>query len=231
MDKNLILYDRSSVLTPQFCNHLVNHFDEDDRKHLGSVGEGRIDDKVKTSVDLNITDFPEYHNENLRLKKALDSAVQDYKHLLEDANERVFPFYDCAPGVKNTGFQIQRTDPGGFYTWHSDEHWYSLYEKETRTVETYMRGLTYIFYLNDITEDGYTEFIDGTKIQPKKGYYLIFPSTWTYLHRGYPPKSETKYIATGWIYGHKRTNVSKQQIPPEASDQRPAIFTTSSMFT
>lgn len=63
------------------------------------------------------------------------------------------------------------------------------------------RYFTFIWYLNDIHEDGYTEFIDGTKIQPETGKMIIFPSTWTYTHRGYPPKSEVKYICTGWIHG------------------------------
>jgi hypothetical protein len=62
------------------------------------------------------------------------------------------------------------------------------------------RALTFIWYLNDVTDDGYTEFIDGTRIQPETGKLLIFPATWTYLHRGVSPKTETKYICTGWIY-------------------------------
>ena len=45
-----------------------------------------------------------------------------------------------------------------------------------------VRCLTYIWYLNDIDEDGYTEFIDGTKVQPKTGRICIFPATWTFIH-------------------------------------------------
>ncbi len=48
-------------------------------------------------------------------------------------------------------------------------------------------------------DDGYTEFLDGTKIQPKVGRFLLFPSCWTFYHRGFPPKKD-KYICTGWIY-------------------------------
>jgi len=63
-----------------------------------------------------------------------------------------------------------------------------------------MRVLTFIWYLNDIEEDGYTEFMDGTKVQPKTGRFCLFPATWEYHHRGYPPKSQTKYICTGWLH-------------------------------
>ena len=52
-------------------------------------------------------------------------------------------------------------------------------------------------YTND--SGGWTEFIDGTRIQPKVGSILLFPATWTYVHRGYPTKVP-KYIVTGWIY-------------------------------
>ena len=61
------------------------------------------------------------------------------------------------------------------------------------------RLLTIIWYLNDIHEDGYTEFYSGLKVQPEEGKIMMFPALWPYVHRGFPPKSETKYICTGWI--------------------------------
>ena len=51
-----------------------------------------------------------------------------------------------------------------------------------------------------IKNAGYTEFLDGTKIQPEAGKLVIFPATWMYVHRGVSPKKETKYICTGWIH-------------------------------
>ena len=38
----------------------------------------------------------------------------------------------------------------------------------------------------------------GEKIKPKSGRVVIFPASFTHLHRGKPPY-ETKYIATGWL--------------------------------
>ena len=86
---------------------------------------------------------------------------------------------------EDTGYQIQETKPGGFYTWHHDQ--------------IGSRTLTFIWYLNNIVEDGYTEFNTGLKIQPEMGKIVIFPGLWPWVHRGYPPKSENKYICTGWI--------------------------------
>ena len=62
------------------------------------------------------------------------------------------------------------------------------------------RKLTFIWYLNDIKDGGYTEFIDGTKIKPEVGKLVIFPASWEFLHRGVPPKSEDKYLCTGWVH-------------------------------
>jgi hypothetical protein len=38
------------------------------------------------------------------------------------------------------------------------------------------------------------------EIQPEQGTLLIFPAVWSYIHREFPPKTETKYICTGWIH-------------------------------
>ena len=101
--------------------------------------------------------------------------------------------------MRYMGFNMQRTNPGEFYHWHCDED--QLHNK-------WARSITYIFYLNDIHNDGYTEFYNGLKIQPRQGHCLIFPATWSFVHRGYPPKDETKYIITGWIYSQMVTAVT-----------------------
>ena len=36
------------------------------------------------------------------------------------------------------------------------------------------------------------------RLKPKKGTAVFFPSSYTHTHRGNPPLSNTKYIATGW---------------------------------
>ena len=52
------------------------------------------------------------------------------------------------------------------------------------------RFLILMVYLNDDFTGGETVFpIFGDKIKPKKGRLLIFPPTWTYLHKGNPPLS------------------------------------------
>ena len=90
---------------------------------------------------------------------------------------------------------IQKYEPGGFYDWHND---WTLHDGCSRVY-------TYIWYLNTIKkkDGGYTQFVDGTKVQPKVGRLVIFPALWTYLHRAFPPQVP-KYICTGWVYAKSR---------------------------
>ena len=64
-----------------------------------------------------------------------------------------------------------------------------------------MRFLVLFVYLNDVEEGGETEFpeLDLT-VTPKCGTMLLFPSTWTYLHRGNTPISNDKYILGSYLH-------------------------------
>lgn len=64
------------------------------------------------------------------------------------------------------------------------------------------RCLVFMTYLNDVTDQGETEFFyQELKIKPQKGLTLIWPAYWTHTHRGIVSKTQEKYIVTGW-YSH-----------------------------
>ena len=85
----------------------------------------------------------------------------------------------------------QKTKPSqGFHIWHCENS--SWPNKE--------RLLAWMIYLNDVEEGGETEFLYQQKrFTPKKNTALIWPGSWTHLHRGNPPLSGNKYILTGWF--------------------------------
>ena len=57
------------------------------------------------------------------------------------------------------------------------------------------RFLVFFVYLNDVDFGGETEFPDlNLTISPVCGTMLVFPSIWTFLHRGNIPISNDKYI-------------------------------------
>jgi hypothetical protein len=175
-----------------FCDHVIQKFESDERKCQGTVllDSGVIvDPNYKISTDLCISDLGEWKEEDGVFYESLQSGIKKYIDHCNSFNlELASCFYDQ---IHDTGYQIQRTKPGERYSWHHDWNYNELNGS---------RVFTYIWYLNDISRDGETEFIDGTKIKPQKGKLLFFPATWSYVHRGITPKFETKYICTGWIY-------------------------------
>jgi len=57
------------------------------------------------------------------------------------------------------------------------------------------RFLVFFVYLNDVDFGGETEFPElNLTISPVCGTMLVFPATWTFLHRGNVPISNDKYI-------------------------------------
>ena len=113
-----------------------------------------------------------------------------------------YPYLGTCNFVSSSAL-LQVTEPlgGGYHMFHC----------ENAEWNTNNRMLVWMVYLNDV-EGGETEFIyQGTKINPVEGRIVIWPGSFTHLHRGNPPKN-TKYILTGWyqnINGIRSYNVSE----------------------
>lgn len=181
--KNIFCLDNQ--LSPLFCEHLIKKFEDDDLKHGGVTGSG-FNNTIKQSTDLCISNgdtAQDWKAEDAEVSLALSNMLRKHNMHIE----KHFPGCQNNGNMFDTGHQIQRTTPGGFYDWHSD-----AYDS---------RQFTYIFYLNDVKGGGgYTEFCDGTRIQARAGRALIFPATVQFYHRGVAPKKDLKYILTGWVY-------------------------------
>lgn len=192
-----LIWTKDNVLTKEFCSHLIEKFENDDRKSPGKTISNKMIDisnqddfcsEVKKSTDLCISFHDEWKKEDKVFYDSLNSCLVEYNQYISDLNYSTNSF-TFAENLFDSGYQIQRTKPGEYYHWHDD--FFMRFD--------YFRVFTYIWYLNDVYGDGYTEFIDGTIIKPRTGKILIFPATWTYLHRGVSPTFETKYICTGWM--------------------------------
>lgn len=176
------IYIQKDALPRSFCNNVIQKFELDDRKRQGQVGSG-VRLEIKRSCDLSITGKEDWVSYDEAFFKCLNNALKEY---LKFIPQEFIQFKALGRFEDDTGYQIQKTQPGDYYIWHHDQ---------TKT-----RLVTFIWYLNDVKDDGYTEFIDGTRIQPEAGKLIIFPATWDFLHRGVSPKTETKYICTGWVH-------------------------------
>lgn len=66
--------------------------------------------------------------------------------------------------------------------------------------EVASRYLVFLWYLNEVTEGGETEFCDlGIKVQARTGRLLMFPPYWMFQHAGRPPLSGDKYILSTYL--------------------------------
>lgn len=182
MDLERLIYLEEDTLSEEFCQSCIEKFNRDPNRYQGVTGQGVVMD-MKQSTDLSISTVPGWEREDKILYRSLSKALDKYTEFIPAE----YRDHVLNPQTKDLGYQMQRTEPGGFYHWHHDQ--------------IDIRKLTYLWYLNDIYEEGYTEFNTGMKVQPRRGKLLIFPALWPWVHRGYPPKSEIKYIVTGWTTG------------------------------
>lgn len=196
-----ILTDRfiwvyNDCVPPEKCQEIIDKFNasKSPDKKMGRTFEG-VDTRIKESLDLNISNQNDWKELDRYFKDLVGHLIKEYvKHIkfsfspytsfkTGEVIEYDVPLNDH---IYDTGYQIQRTEPGKGYIWHHD------FAKE--------RVLTYIIYLNDVRE-GWTQFYNGDQVAPKTGRCVIFPATWTYYHQGYPPK-DTKYLVTGWVHSN-----------------------------
>lgn len=196
MDKELTLIINEN-LSHELCNTIIKRFERDMRKKPGQTLSGFSD--VKRSTDLSLCVYNDWKDiDTILYSKLADGLKQYFEHcetVLKDIN--VNSFYKTV-GFKDTGYQIQRYRRGEYYKWHDDSSPHQT------------RYLAYIWYLNTLEEEdgGCTSFTHGLKVRPETGKLLIFPSTWTNIHRSDEILTRnSKYIITGFIV-HRREDRS-----------------------
>ena len=170
------------------CDRFIEYFNKnkgEQRKGITYTGKQIINplNKDSTDISLNIVDD---------VNKC--DVVKDYEKELLIASDKYikdFPMVNSNSGWGITeNFNLQKYNPGqGFHVWHCE-----------RAQTNSDRMLVFMTYLNDVTDGGETEFFfQKYKIQPRKGLTLLWPTDWTYTHRGNVSMSQEKYIATGWF--------------------------------
>ena len=189
------IWMKDKSLSKSFCKKIIEKYEKSKDHHVGMVGNGRIDKSLKQTRDLSISNFKDkWQKEDEHLFQALRKGLSEYCEMCSEHHYNLTLSEDVLE-LHDTGYMIQKYEPGGFYDWHND---WTMHDGASRVY-------TYIWYLNTIKkkDGGYTQFVDGTKVQPKVGRLVIFPALWTYLHRAFPPQVP-KYICTGWIYAKSR---------------------------
>ena len=165
-----------NALDPRFCDFLVDYMDKtefvDFKRNFGHVKDKQI---------------------------CLDGfSPSECKQLMEFVNNCLFHYLNEYTYLGNFSYVsslclLQKTEPTqGYHLFHAENVNWNLSS----------RTMAWMAYLNDVPEGGETEWLyQKRKIKPEKGTVVIWPGSYTHLHRGNPPMSD-KYIATGWYQGN-----------------------------
>lgn len=177
------IYTRQGALAGDICTEIIDRFESSAAdQYPGRVGQTHEENfDVKRSTDLVVSGNPKWKDIDRELFRSLSHALRDFS--------AQFPYFGGP--FKDNGYAIQRTHPGEFYHWHIDSGSHEFAERQ----------LVAIWYLNSLQDSGgETEFeYQQVEVRPEAGKLLLFPPFWTHRHRGKPPLSETKYIATTWV--------------------------------
>jgi hypothetical protein len=184
---NLNYFIKGWYIDKELCNNLIAVFEsKKDKQRPGTIfggGVSKIKKNVKDSMDVSLN--PGDVSLNKYIPELLN-VMKLYGQFFKASDEMQAPF-----GIVEN-INIQRYYPGqGFHKFH--------FEKNPSSKKTLSRHLVFMTYLNDVIEGGETEFYhQKLKIKPEQGLTLIWPTDWTYLHKGCSSE-HTKYIVTGWF--------------------------------
>jgi len=168
------------------CDSLIEFFNEDNQFPIRQgVTDTGIDLDIKHSFDKVISPITN-DVRILNYLKSLEQVLDFYKQKYNFCDSLTKPWALKEP------FNIQWYPPnGGFKKFHT--------ERSGPSSPFAQRHLVFMTYLNDVTDDGETEFYyQKLKVQPQKGLTLIWPVDWTHTHRGIPSPTQEKMIITGW---------------------------------
>jgi hypothetical protein len=176
------------------CDDIINLHTTSDKKSPGVYGapnlisddglsELVVDKTIKDSIDCLLMN-------DLHLYERYISHLQSVIILYSEQYPRAADYgYFANDSLVNIQYYPPR---GGYHSWHT--------ERNSNIKPICDRHLVFMTYLNDVDDAGETEFWHQMiKVKPEKGLTLIWPTDWTFTHRGVSSMTQDKYIVTGWM--------------------------------
>ena len=181
--ENTFIFEKPQALPLDICNEMIRRFEANTgEQYAGRIGQTvQQETSIKRSTDLVVSGKEHWKDIDRELFRSLGQAIHEFRE--------TYPFFKGP--FKDSGYAMQRTNPGEFYHWHIDggSHDFS------------QRQLVALWYLNDVEgPGGETEFLfQNAKIKPERGKLVLFPPFWTHEHRAVKLEKGVKYIATTWV--------------------------------
>lgn len=196
------IYTNPHSIHPDLCKQWIELFDNEEIETYEGVTAGGLNKETKDTTDFLIprNNETKWKNAFSFLEKELARNLQMYikqvndpiKNIHIESSSRKFQLFS-SNNLTTNNFMVQRYRQNkGRYIFHDD---FSVEWTERK-----YRVITFLWYLNTVEEGGETQIWDDTLVKPEAGKLLLFPSSWTFPHRGKMPLSSDKYIITGWLY-------------------------------
>lgn len=185
-----LIQEFENVLDKATCTGLIAAFEAaSERQQPGHTVQGydpahKLDTEIR--VDSALFALPEW-------APLLTSVLAGLKTSIETYKSQSLGLELIAPWMLLSAFNFQRYLPGeGYPTLHCEVGGMDSTEN---------RVLTWILYLNDVTDCGETYFPNQQRrLSARQGKLVVAPAYWTHCHKGIISPTQTKYILTGW-YG------------------------------
>ena len=194
---NEFIFEIPNSLPDALCDDLINMYEIEDYKYKGQT-LGGVNTSIKDTTDLVMpkNDKVWERTETILYKQLMNGLDEYMKHLNKDEYSNInykYHIFDNSD-LHVDCFMLQKYNKcKGRYVYHND---FTNESEKNR-----YRVITFIWYLNDVTDGGETEFFGGKiNIKPEKGKLVLFPASWAFPHRGKMPISNDKYIITNWFY-------------------------------
>ena len=170
------------ALSKEECRILISFF-EKGKKTSGYTyhnGERIVDSDTKKSIELDALDLYDGSSLSAIVYQALAPCINKYQKKYNNLDN--ISFWQCDPVFT---FQKFESEHDGFKSWHTEQG-----------AGTANRIAVWHFYLNDAKSG--TEFMSYPTVNAKMGRCVIWPASWTHVHRSAPNKG-LKYIISGWM--------------------------------
>jgi hypothetical protein len=168
------------ALDADTCHRAIEFFERSSTKIPSGTGVSGIVHAARRSQGVHLdaqSDGPLFQAVLTGLQRSIATYMGKYEELRRQPS--VFEAF----GI----YRYQNESEG--YDWHSDGMDPGLR----------YRSVSVVLYLNSVTQGGETEFLyQKRKITAQEGTIVLFPSGWTHIHRGCPPRSGPKYVLVTW---------------------------------
>jgi len=176
-----------NALSSEFCNRAIEMVDTVCARYTANNrGIGIVDKEGRKDISI----FPSLFESLTPLVSTIESTVEKYWYEYTSKykmSERL-SFIDHFDST----VKIQKSSAGGGFTkWHTEHG---------STESSMGRFAVWMFYLNDVDKGGTTDFkYYNLSVKPTQGTLLIWPASFTHMHRASPDLQQDKYISTGWF--------------------------------